>query len=89
MDEDLPASCGPTAASMWSGGPSQALAGPLRVPIQLWVPGLETHSHKILTWQRGFEPPDFDSALQSGEDQDRDSSSSSPARAAGPILPGK
>lgn len=91
MEEDLPARWDPTAASEWSGGPSQALAGPLAVPIQMWVLGLETCSHKILTWQRGgrFEPPDFGSALPSGEDQDQGSGSSSPAWAVGPILPEK
>lgn len=64
MEEDLPASWGSRAASEWSGGPSQALAGLLRVPIQLWVLGLEIHAHKIITWHRGFEPPDLGSALR-------------------------
>lgn len=50
MEEDLPARWDSTAASEWSGGPSQTLA----VPIQMWVLGLETCSHKTLTWQREF-----------------------------------
>lgn len=70
-------------------GTITSLAGLLHVPIQVGVLGLETCSHKILTWQRGFESPDFASALSSAEDQDQGSGSSSPAWAVGPILPGK
>lgn len=49
-----------------------SLGWPPRAPMQLYVlvkagPGTETRSCKALFRQRGCEPPDFCSALQTGE----------------------